>query len=374
MWNYQDLLSIVCFSLGLRSVLSATFSSSVSCDWTIFYDKWMPSFEQDPYEGNANSAGVHCLHRCCADPSCDGLAIESSLQYQCYRYKQLPTELASNGESFMTFLRQPRIPRWSILKKIPLAVGQQGAYVGETDLVAIAKLEAADAVNTTKQSEESKLDRKLRAALEPPHTCEWKVYYDTWIPSFEAGEYESSGSDGGVHCLEACCGDPTCTGLALESSEMYQCYRYAQLPKRLPSEGWSSLGDGKWLRSKKSAWSIFVKVEVPNSASPASNLRALPNASQPSNMPQKASSSTSSSGLSYWVSWIVHALIFFALTYLFVTRFAQIQDFLTSAVFAIGKQSNPANDRLLQTTTHHQASYTSCGSTHPQEMRAPWAC
>lgn len=376
MWSYRGLHYSVYLFLALRSehnvVRASSRTSSAGCDWTIHYDKWIPSFEQQPYYPNTAVAGVQCLHHCCEDPACDGLAMESSLQFQCYRYNKLPTAVNSNGESFAEFLRQPRVPRWSILKKVPLAVGMPSTVVSETALVLEAKEDAVNAQNSKKRAEESKLDQRLEYALEAPHTCEWKVYYNTWLPSFEPGEYETS-ADGGRHCLEACCGDPTCTGLALESSELYQCYRYAKVPDQLPSGGWNSLGDGGWLRKKKSSWSVFVKVEVPSSASAVKSVTLLPKASQPPPNFEKNASSSSSSTFSCWASWLVQSLLMLALVYLCVTRFQQILGLSSSVIAAITGQAKPASGRLLETALP-QTNYTTCGSTHSEKLRPAWVC
>lgn len=88
-------------------------------------------------------------------------------------------------------------------------------------------------------------------------SCEWTVYYDTWVPTFEKGEYEHPW-EGGHHCLEACCRDPKCNSLQLLSSELFQCYKYNKPPAIKGKEG-KLLGDAKWLLTKKRAWSVFVK-------------------------------------------------------------------------------------------------------------------
>lgn len=88
-------------------------------------------------------------------------------------------------------------------------------------------------------------------------SCDWTVYYDTWVPTFEKGEYEHPW-EGGHHCLEACCRDPKCDSLQLLSSELFQCYKYNKAPAIKGKEG-QLLGDAKWLLKKKKAWSVFVK-------------------------------------------------------------------------------------------------------------------
>lgn len=89
--------------------------------------------------------------------------------------------------------------------------------------------------------------------------CTWTVLYNRWIPTFEAGEYEHPGNQGGSHCLSACCEDPTCKGIALMSDELYQCYKYSQQPAELRREPGRALGNGHWLGQLRPAWSIFAK-------------------------------------------------------------------------------------------------------------------
>lgn len=89
-------------------------------------------------------------------------------------------------------------------------------------------------------------------------TCDWTVYYDQWVPTFEPGEYEHPWN-GGFHCLEACCRDPKCNSLQLLSDELYQCYKYNKPPVIRGAKEGQLLGDAKWLLSKKKAWSVFVK-------------------------------------------------------------------------------------------------------------------
>jgi len=111
------------------------------------------------------------------------------------------------------------------------------------------------------------------AAPSASAACTWQVFYDKWIPSFEPGEYQHAGSQGGAHCLTACCEDPTCKGLSLKSDEMYQCYKYSRLPEEvgLLSAG-QTLGNGQWLGQFTPAWSVFAKV---GGAGPAAVLPAM---------------------------------------------------------------------------------------------------
>jgi len=85
------------------------------------------------------------------------------------------------------------------------------------------------------------------------------------MPSFDPGEYTHDEAFGGAHahCLDQCCHDPSCTGLALESSELYQCYKYSKLPVGLDSNTGRSLGDGRWMQQKSQKWSIVVKASKP---------------------------------------------------------------------------------------------------------------
>eukprot|EP00929_Paragymnodinium_shiwhaense_P035254 TRINITY_DN19059_c0_g1_i1.p1 TRINITY_DN19059_c0_g1~~TRINITY_DN19059_c0_g1_i1.p1 ORF type:complete len:256 (-),score=64.60 TRINITY_DN19059_c0_g1_i1:78-845(-) len=88
-------------------------------------------------------------------------------------------------------------------------------------------------------------------------SCDWTVYYDDWVPTFDKVEYKHPWA-GGAHCLEACCRDPQCTSLQLLSTELFQCYKYNKPPAIQGREG-RLLGDASWLLKKPRAWSVFVK-------------------------------------------------------------------------------------------------------------------
>jgi hypothetical protein len=109
--------------------------------------------------------------------------------------------------------------------------------------------------------------------------CGWEVHYDLWLSTFVRGEYEPPNQLGGGHCMTACCHDPNCKGLALMSNEEYQCYEYKNLPTELAASRGAPLGNGQWLRQRKSAWSIFVKTAAPNSVLPAATVSSAPGAS-----------------------------------------------------------------------------------------------
>lgn len=110
------------------------------------------------------------------------------------------------------------------------------------------------------ESREAQLDRQLaHFKTQDEQTCDWAVYYDLWVPTFDKGEYRHNGPRGGAHCLVACCADPTCLGIALESSEEYQCYKYSERPELLHHRSSRSLGDGAWLKGLPKQWSVFMK-------------------------------------------------------------------------------------------------------------------
>jgi len=230
------------------------------CDWTIHYGKWISSFQPGIYRPGGKSSGAACLEACCKDPTCTGLQLESTMDSQCYKYTQVPVELhGDRGTPLTEYVNAPRQPAWSVFVKASAAgidprAAPPSLLLREED----AKLPALRA-----QQEEAALDAKLERELEPPHSCEWTVYYDKWMPSFQGGEYEHNNAFGGAHCLKACCEDPSCKGLAMESNEMYQCYKYGTLPSALGSMRGRQLGDGAWLRHERTAWSIMVKSERP---------------------------------------------------------------------------------------------------------------
>lgn len=223
--------------------------TSDNCQWTVHYDLWIKTFDAGEYEPPGSLGGAHCLVACCKDPTCKGLALYSSEMYQCYKYSRLPNDLDKDPSRMLgdgSWLRQEK-PAWSIFVKhdpAPISPAHEvETVVNYPALLPPSHLATMD-------------------VLGKEQTCDWKVHYDRWVPSFEHGEYEHNNAYGGAHCLVACCQDPTCHGLALESTERYQCYKYSSLPEELQHYRGKLLGNGQWLRDKPQAWSIFVKVPL----------------------------------------------------------------------------------------------------------------
>lgn len=229
-----------------------------ACDWSVYYNEWVDSFIGGEFEPNDDRGGAHCLEACCQDDECAGVQLHSSLDSQCYRYDEVP-DLPKDAvaQPIDAFLRVPRATAWSVFVKRSLPPGQAAKALP----VPVTEPPAAMA------HKEEALDQQLRHLESSPQACSWTVNYDAWIPTFDSGEYEHNDALGGRHCLEACCEDPLCLGLALESSEMYQCYKYSNSP-RLDTPG-RPLGDGRWLLSKPKAWSVFIKGPPPRHLAPA---------------------------------------------------------------------------------------------------------
>lgn len=224
-----------------------------SCQWLVHYDEWQPSFV-----GQFSFGGHDCLQACCRDPTCTGLQMMSSEKFQCYKYKHVPWALQTQAQRAEArplgdghWLAQAE-PKWSVLVKAghePLPT-PPGGFVPD---VRERKREATEAIGA-KYS-------KMAQAAAAGAACNWTVHWNTWTDKFDPGEYEPNNAHGGAHCLDACCEDPNCRGIQLESNEKYQCYRYSSVPQLTPQqqrEG-RALGDGKWLRHNPERWSIFVK-------------------------------------------------------------------------------------------------------------------
>lgn len=231
-----------------------------SCEWVVHYDTWDRSFDEGEYE-HADHGGAHCLDACCKDPNCHGLELMSSEIYQCYRFSHMPASLQrrSGGGRMLGDGRwaMAKVPRWSAFMKL----GAPG--VVRPSPAALLQLGGGKPPAEDDGAKYEALAQRLKNSPKL-QKCGWTVYYDMWVPTFERGEYEPSDDAlGGAHCLEACCQDPQCEGLALESIEKYQCYRYMVLPTkqmaRLAPHGGRPLGDAAWLRQRRGAWSVFVK-------------------------------------------------------------------------------------------------------------------
>jgi len=242
--------------------------SGQKCDFVIHYNRWVSTFEPGLY-----GLGTRCLERCCRDPSCKGVALESTLDTQCYKYAKGPKSLDGPGEPLAKFLAGNRVREWSIVVKKPVEelssqvnvsrslVGMPMLTDGMQNAIASRSRRVPGLV-----SREAPLDKRLRGPSDTE--CEWTVHYNKWIPTFDRGEYTHDDAFGGAHapCLDKCCQDPSCTGLAMESSELYQCYKYSHVPSGLSESDSHKLGDGLWLLHKPQAWSIMVKSSPPKAA------------------------------------------------------------------------------------------------------------
>lgn len=235
---------------ALDQHLGGVSESPSSCGWVVHYNRWEPTFDKGEFEHNDNLGGAHCLDACCRDPTCLGLQLESSEKYQCYKYSTLPNDLHAAegvrlGDAEWMLHKDPA---WSIFIK---------ANVGSD-----VWRNASPTPRITTDSPRALASSGASLAPAKHNVCQWAVHYDTWMPSFDPGEYEHNDAKGGAHCLEACCQDPTCEGLQLESIEKYQCYKYSSLPSGLDASKGKLLGDAKWLLSKAPTWSVFVKTVV----------------------------------------------------------------------------------------------------------------
>jgi len=212
------------------------------------------------------------MEACCHDPTCTGLALESDLNSQCYKYAQSPKISDESGEQLIDFLAGERVSQWSVFVKTIHAPAHATGFHNAKVAIMSDVLKTAIANRPRRLpvmvSEESLLDRRLRGVDPDPHMstkCEWTVYYDKWVPEFEHGEYshDNTASGANAHCLQKCCEDPSCVGLTLESSELWQCYKYDKEPKHLPVKGGKRLGNGRWLQNQPKKWSVFIKATVP---------------------------------------------------------------------------------------------------------------
>jgi hypothetical protein len=321
-----------------RSSRSAVAAAGGACDWTIHYGSWIPTFEKRVYVEKSGVSGVQCLEACCRDPSCAGLQLESSMESQCYKYAHVPAELGGErGQPLAQYVDAPRQPAWSVFVKATAAGADSRALSPST----LLREEEARVPALRSVQEEAAVDARLRRSLEPPHVCEWTVYYDKWIPSFQGGEYEHNNAFGGAHCLEACCEDPSCKGLALESSEMYQCYKYGTPPAALSGMHGEPLGDGAWLRHRRTAWSIMVKVEKPLQLAP----------------PRARSGQEEAPATAWqWASLLAHVMALVAMVALLVGSLTTaLQRVELAGKKLVGGSRDPEVARLLEVAGLHKA-------------------
>lgn len=253
------------FFLAVVGAAFATVTAEASkdgethCDWKVHYDVWIPTFDKVPYEHPG--FGQHCLDVCCKDPSCKGLTLDSSEKWTCFRYRELPdkhelqskhpAQLLGNG---LWLLHRPQA--WSVfVKEVKPGPPLMNMHPYLHNAISWAR-------------------RGIHHGHEAPHMavpytapehndhCAWDVYYNVWEPTFDKGEYRNANRDaGGAHCLEACCKDPSCLGLQLESIELYQCYKYSKAPD-VNTKDKKPLDDSRWLVALKPAWSVFLKAGI----------------------------------------------------------------------------------------------------------------
>lgn len=246
------------------------------CDWTVYYDRWIPSpsfgreFDVAYAHGGREGGAEHCLKVCCRDPTCVGLSTTSDLSQQCYKYDKMPDALGDSGQPLNLFMAggNPHEAKWSVLIKSARAASSHGDTLvnreGELDekLARIAQVPVVAPINAYTPVASS--------------NCEWDVHYDRWLPTF-SNKNNYFHAAGGAHCLDLCCADPSCTGIAMDAWETKQCYKYDSWPVGLDHGGGRRLGDGKWLLHEKDAWSIVMKVgpsKVPPAPPPSSTLSA----------------------------------------------------------------------------------------------------
>lgn len=299
--NQKDLFftcaaSLLGFKLAAGSRATTARSSSATrwnCEWDVHYNTWIPSFRPGEYRHNGPSGGAHCLDACCQDPTCTGIQLESSEQFQCYEYDSPPDGLndVTSGRRLGdgSWLVHQR-PAWSVFMKAsrketkeavdlqppPLPSASRGTSNGNGRRLTSESHEASKAKQLEKQLDEKLSTVSAMMGLSQQH-CQWVVHYDQWIPTFVPGEYEHNDEAGRAHCIEACCQDPSCAGIQLESSEMSQCYKYTNPPAGLIASEGQALGDGNWLRQKPQAWSILVKTAtVPSWRAQVPQVPALP--------------------------------------------------------------------------------------------------
>lgn len=242
---------------------------AAQCDWKVHYDTWLPSFDPVPYEHPGY--GEHCLEVCCHDPDCKGLALDSSDKWTCFRYTKLPSKdelvkhpskplgdgiwLLNQKQAWSVFEKEaasPDSPRFHPFVHHALSWSRRGIHHrGE------APPHASMVVRAPRHSD----------------NCKWDVYYDLWEPSFDKSEYRSP-AGGGMHCLEACCKDPTCHGIQMESIELFQCYKYSTSPNLHGRHG-QFLADSRWLLHKSKAWSVFMKAGVLPAGAPGAGQREV---------------------------------------------------------------------------------------------------
>jgi len=152
--------------------------------------------------------------------------------------------LTGSGISFVSYtllLMEPFTPRSA--KKIPLALFLCLAlFVG-----------LGEAGRSSRAASKSGRDAALGGS------CSWSIHYDRWLPEFAPGEFEHNEPRVGAHCLEACCNDPGCVGLQIESSLESQCYKYDQVPDELSDSGPGQSLIDFLTNEKRPAWSVLLK-------------------------------------------------------------------------------------------------------------------
>lgn len=200
-------------------------------------------------------AGIGCLDRCCHDPGCQGLAMNSELtDALCHKYAEVPNVSSAPAEPLEAFLA------WGTARPTRQSVFVKSASHGAAPALLVSPgLHGRALVGELNASGFHRAPTGLREAH-----CNWTVHYDTRAPAKDVRPY----GHGARNCLEVCCHDPTCKALEVLSSghghNSRECNEISGVPL-LDSEQ-RPLGSGSdlahpWalLHDKPQRWSVVVK-------------------------------------------------------------------------------------------------------------------
>jgi len=100
----------------------------------------------------------------------------------------------------------------------------------------------------------------LHAGSDAGKLCDWRVYYNVSVDISKPVETLQNMPVIGLSCLQACCYDVDCAGIAIKSSLQSQCYKYSSIPTRLSSS--APLLTDFVTHGKATAWSFLLKTHA----------------------------------------------------------------------------------------------------------------
>jgi len=237
-----------------------------------------------------------CIEQCANDPTCYGLLMINTIQYQCYKIPRRPSpeilEYFTLGK-WLGEIGTPEPQKWSSMYKVDTCSSDR-LFTGTSTHVLYNEaaedpqdqcfnkklpstgMEWYDSDGPTwdcdrYENEGACLEGYANEGLTSLQACcycgggdraghldDWYIYYSHWF----SDETNESNQPYGYNndCLISCDQDDECLGVQFISDMTYQCYRLTALPAILPYGSNTPVPLSEFDKHGKSAqWSVFFK-------------------------------------------------------------------------------------------------------------------